>query len=117
MIPTEALPYFENAIYLPMLIIIFEKDCLIIEGSPIKFKSPYLKLVKEAIKIVQKELKETNIYLKKNSMQIIKKENDGTFTEYTFLSGGYEDHRRYLNVRLRNRSEELMSVYLAMAGN
>lgn len=48
-------------------------------------------------------------------MKVIKVKNDGALTEYTFMHGGYEDHRRYLNVRLRNRTEELISVYFAKA--
>jgi len=47
-------------------------------------------------------------------MKVVKGKNDGTFTEYLFIHGGYEDCRRYLNARLRNRTEELMSVYFAM---
>ncbi|PZX04897.1 hypothetical protein C7437_103148 [Psychrobacillus insolitus] len=36
------------------------------------------------------------------------------FTEYVFFHGGYEEHRRYLNVRLRNRVKELLSIYFAI---
>ena len=39
------------------------------------------------------------------------------FTEYIFISGGYEDHRRYLNVRLRNRTEELLDLYFTRSDN
>lgn len=115
-IPIEALPYFENAIYFPILIQIFEKDLEIIEKEPFKLNGPYIRIIELALNLVRIEYKETNIYFKKNSMKLIKGENDGTFTEYFFIHGGYEDRRRYLNVRLRNRSEELMSVYFAMTG-
>ena len=113
-IPAESITHFENAIYLPMLIKILEKDLLTIEISQIKLKRPYTKMIDQAIKNAQVELKKSNIYLKRNNMQLVKKGTDKDFTEYAFYSGGYEDHRRYLNVRLRNRTEELMSEYFEL---
>lgn len=114
LIPSEALPYFENMIYLPMLLIVLERDRHAFENGPFKLKRPYIKMVDEATKLVQAELKETRIYLRRNNMKVIKGKTDDTFTEYVFFHGGYEDHRRYLNVRLRNRTEELLSMYMAM---
>ncbi len=116
MIPQEALPKFENAIYIPMLITILENDRKAIESGPFKLKGPYFKLIDEALKQIRLELKQTNIYMKRNNMQVVKGKNDGTFTEYAFIHGGYEDRRRYLNARLRNRTEELISVYFAKVG-
>ena len=51
LIPPEALPYFENMIYLPMLLIILERDRESFERGPFKLKGPYVKLVDEAAKI------------------------------------------------------------------
>lgn len=116
LIPTAAMSKFENAIYFPLLISILEMDKKAIESGPFKLKGPYFKLIDEALKIVRAESKETNIYLTRNNMKVIKSVNDGTFTKYVFMYGGYEEHRNYLNVRLRNRSEELISVYFAMVG-
>lgn len=114
LIPEKALPYFENAIYFPMLIQVLERDRSIIENGPFKLKSPYLKLIDESLNRINEEKKETSIYLRRNDMKVIKGDNDGTFTEFIFIHGGYEDHRKYLNARLRNRTEELLSVYFAM---
>ena len=113
-IPNESIPHYENAIYLPMLIKILEKDLLTIEVSQIKLKRPYTKIIDQAIKNVQTESKKSHIYLKRNNMQLVKKGTDKEFTEYAFYNGGYEDHRRYSNIRLRNRTEELMNEYFAM---
>lgn len=115
MYPTEAIPYFENRIYLPLLITILERDREAIERGPFKLRRPYLKLIEGALKLVQAELKETNAYMRRNKMQVIRGNTDATFTVYTFIHGGYEDCRRYLNVRLRNRSEELLEVFLSKA--
>ncbi|MEK5070234.1 hypothetical protein [Sporosarcina sp. FSL K6-1508] len=115
LIPQDALPYFENMIYFPMIIQILEKDRKSIENGPFKLKGPYLKLIDGALEFIRIEQKETNIYLRRHSMKVIKGKNEGSLTQYTFMHGGYEDHRRYLNVRLRNRTEELISVYFAKA--
>jgi hypothetical protein len=37
----------EQAIYLPMVLTVLEKDGLIIDKSPFRLKQPYLKLVEE----------------------------------------------------------------------
>ena len=113
-IPTDAMPKFENMIYFPMLIAVLERDRQAIENGLFKLKGPYLKLIDESIKQILAEQKETSIFLRKNNMKVIKGKNDGTFTEYFLIHGGYEDYRRYLNARLRNRTEELMSVYFVM---
>ncbi|MHA6259625.1 hypothetical protein ACXYMX_06870 [Sporosarcina sp. CAU 1771] len=112
MIPDEAILHFENAIYLPMLVLIMERDRAQIEISALKFKSPYLKMVEQAIKLVQADLKNTNQYLRQKNMKLIKRATDGDFTEYAFINRGYEDRRRYFNVRLRNHTEELLEKYL-----
>ncbi|MHA6258376.1 hypothetical protein ACXYMX_00560 [Sporosarcina sp. CAU 1771] len=112
MIPDEAILHFENAIYFPMLIVILERDQAQIEISALKFKSPYLKMIEQAIKLVQSDLKNTNIYMRQKDMKLIKERVDGDFTEYNFFYGGLENRRRYFNIRLRNRTEELLGVYL-----
>ena len=114
LIPTDALPYFENAIYLPMLIQILEADLTLVEKGPFKLKRPYTLLIEETLKIVRSEIKETNTYMRQNTMNLMRGKTDGIFTEYIFIHRGYEDSRRYLNVRLRNRSEELIGMYFAM---
>ena len=72
-----------------------------------------MKLINETLKSTQVELEKTSIYLNRNNMKVIKGKTDVTFTDYVFIYTGYQDHRKYLNVRLRNRTEELMSECLA----
>ncbi|KAA0965131.1 hypothetical protein FQ087_02110 [Sporosarcina sp. ANT_H38] len=117
LIPGEALPYFENMIYLPMITQILERDRGTIEISSLKLKGPYINIVERALKTVRADLKETNTYARSKNMKLIKKGKDGSFTDYTFIHGGYVDHRRYLNVRLRNRTEELINEYFVTTGN
>jgi hypothetical protein len=114
LMPAEHVKQFDLSIYYPMLISILERDKKIIETSPFKLKQPYIDLIDKALNAVQMDRRETNAYMKINKMKTIKGVNDGTFTEFTFIHAGYEDKRRYLNHRLRNRTEELMSVYLSL---
>ena len=61
----DALSYFENSIYLPMLIIILDRDREVIEVSSLKFKDPYWGMIEPAIKLGQIDLNNTNDYLRK----------------------------------------------------
>lgn len=115
LISQQDIVHFEKMIYLPMVLIVLERDRALFEKGPFKLKRPYMELVDGAIRQVQEELKETKIHMRKQQMKVLRGEGDDTFTEYVFYHGGYEDHRRYLNLRLRNRVEELIRVYLAMA--
>lgn len=109
--PDEVVKNFENMIYLPMIIQILDRDRGTIEISPFKLKGPYTKIVEGALRITRQELKESNTYARKNNMKLIKKGKDEMFTEYVLIHEGHEHERRYLNARLRNRTEELISVF------
>jgi hypothetical protein len=112
LIPEDSLPYFEKMIYLPMVIIILERDRETFEKGSFKLSRPYLNIVDQSLKSIFNDLKAAKLYMRQNNMKVIKGEHDKTFTEYTFFYGGYEENRRYLNVRLRNRTEELLEMHL-----
>lgn len=116
-IPQEALPYFENMIYLPMIIQILERDRETIEISQFKLRGPYINIVEKALKSARAELRNANNYARSKNLKLVKKGKDDTFTEFAFIHGDYEDHRKYLNIRLRNRTEELINIYFTMTGN
>ena len=111
LISSDKLAAFENAIYFPILLTILERDRASIERASFKFTSPYIKIIEQAIERIQGDLKQNNIYFRQHKMKLNKLENDGTFTEYEFIYGGYNDTRRYMNFRLRNRTEELLEHY------
>ena len=115
MIPAESLPHFEMMIYLPMVIIVLEKNRLSFEQGDFKLSRPYINLTESAIKLVQEDLKKAKLYMRENNLKLLKGEVDQTTTTYTFFHGGYESNRKYLNVRLRNRTEELLEMYLMKA--
>lgn len=112
LIPAESLPYFEQMIYLPMVIIVLEGNRETFEKGEFKLKQPYIDITDKTLKFVKQDLKEAKQYMRDHNMKLLKGEADKTTTTYTFFYGGYEQNRRYLNVRLRNRTEELLEMYL-----
>ena len=111
-IPTHDRDIIEQEIYLPMLIKLLERDRLIIENAPFKLNRPYLELVENAIKSVQKDLKVTRDYLRKQNIKVSEVKRDSDFTMYSFIYNGYEEFHNYFNPRLRNRCGELLKFYL-----
>ncbi|MFC5464703.1 hypothetical protein [Lederbergia graminis] len=101
----------EQAIYLPMLITVLNRDLSVIENSSLKLKKPYQELIIATIKTVQKELAVVKRYMQKNNIKVQRLKSDDAFTMYLFLYKGYEEQHNYFNPRLRNRVEELMLYY------
>ena len=95
-----------------MLKQILEKDLLIVEEIQLKFKRPYAKMIDQALKHAQSELKKSNIYLLRNNMKLIKYNSDKEFTEYIYSSVTFEERKKYSSGELKNRTEDIMSEYL-----
>jgi hypothetical protein len=102
----------EQAIYLPMVLTVLDRDFTVVEKSPFKLKRPYLELIEETMKTIQSELASVKKYMKLNGMKVERIKTDDAFTMYLFLYKGYEEHHNYFNPRLRNRVEELLRHYL-----
>lgn len=111
-IPEEDRNIMEQAIYLPMVLIILNRDLSIIEKAPFKLKKPYVELIEETMKDVQKELAEVKQYMNKNKLKVTEVSRDDAFTMYLFIYKGYEENHNYFNPRIRNKVEELMETYL-----
>ena len=110
-IPSGTISYYEAGIYLPLLLIILEKDQSIVEQGQFKFKNPYLHLI-DAIRMkVEQDLKKTKDYFKLHQMRLVRGKTDDMFTEYHFYFEGIMECRRYSNIRLRNQSELLLAEY------
>lgn len=102
----------EQAIYLPMLLTILNRDLLIVQKSPFKLKNPYIELIEGTMKSIQKDLAQAKRYMHKNNIKIERLKSDDAFTMYLFLYKGYEEIHNYFNPRLRNKVEELMRSYM-----
>lgn len=110
-IPENDRDIMEKAIYLPMVLIILNRDLSVVENSPFKLKKPYLKLIEETMKEIQRELAEVKQYMKKNKLQVIETKRDDAFTMYMFFYKGYEENHNYFNPRIRNKIQELLEAY------
>lgn len=115
-IPEEDRDIIEQAIYLPMVLTILNRDLAVVNQSPFKLKQPYLNLIEETMKIVQKELAGVKRYLKAQQIKVFEQKRDQAFTMYTFLYKGYEEQHSYFNPRIRNKVQELLEFYLFQAG-
>lgn len=111
-IPENDRDILEQAIYLPMVLTILERDLQLIEKSAFKLKGPYLDLVEETLKVIQTNLADVKRYMKQNKMKVEKLKQDEAFTMYLFLYQGYEEQHNYFNPRIRNKVQELMTYYL-----
>jgi hypothetical protein len=111
-IPESDRDTIEQAMYLPMLLTVMERDRLVIETAPFKLNKPYLNLIEETIKSVQSDLKITKDKMKKGNMKIQKIGQDSDFTNYMFIYKGYEENHSYFNPRIRNKVNELLEYYL-----
>ncbi|WP_442599111.1 hypothetical protein [Neobacillus sp. D3-1R] len=111
-IPEAERDIIEKAIYLPMVLIVLNRDLLVFEKSPFKLRKPYLELIEEAMKMIQKELYEVKQFLRKNQIQVKEINRDESFTMFSFLYKGYEEQHNYFNPRIRNKVQELMEYYL-----
>jgi len=111
-IPEDDRNIIEQATYLPMVIIVLEKDWLVIESAPFKLKQPYLQLVEETLKAVQRDLKEAKDKMRKGQMKVEQIGHDKDFTMYKFYYKGFEENHNYFNPRIRNKVNELLEYYL-----
>jgi hypothetical protein len=111
-IPEEDRNIMEQAIYLPMVLTILNRDSIVINKSPFKLKQPYLDLVEETMKVIQSELSEVKRYMNKHQLKVQEIKRDEAFTMFMFLYKGYEEHHNYFNPRIRNKVQELMTYYL-----
>lgn len=112
-IPEEDRDIMEKAIYLPMVLIILNRDLSVVKNSPFKLKQPYEELIEETMKTIQRELAEVKQYMKINNLKVLETNRDDAFTMYMFLYKGYEEHHNYFNPRIRNKVQELMGMYFS----
>lgn len=111
-IPDNDRDIIEQALYLPMVLTVLEKDRLIFDKAPFKLKQPYLNLLEETIKAVQRDLKEVKLNMRKGNMKLQQIGHDDTFTQFMFFYKGYEEQHNYFNPRIRNKVQELLEFYL-----
>lgn len=106
-INAEAKRYFENKIYLPLLITILERDLELIRSLPFKLNRPYIALADEALKRVRTDLKATDVHLVRHNMRLI-----GDKNEYILIYSGVEERWKLTSEQMRSKCEELLRYYL-----
>lgn len=112
MLTDELLLEIERYIYLPMLLLVLEKDEAYFEKGPFKLKMPYLNMLTNVRKKIEVDFAAVKKRLAEQEVKVIRGDRDELFTEYHFHIGSFIDKRRYSNVRLRNYSETLLEEYI-----
>ncbi|VDH00266.1 Uncharacterised protein [Lysinibacillus sphaericus] len=74
-------------IYLPMLLTILDRDLKHINVMSVKFKGPYVSVVKRATDNIHSDLKDIHQYFNRNKMRLINEGNDWNFATYLFKVG------------------------------
>ena len=111
-IPENDRDLMEKAIYLPMVLTILNRDLTVIHKSPFKLKQPYLDLIEETMKAIQRELRSVKQYMMKEKLNVQQISHDDAFTGFLFYYKGYEEQHNYFNPRIRNKVQELLTFYL-----
>ncbi|GIN93309.1 hypothetical protein J22TS1_43600 [Siminovitchia terrae] len=111
-IPDNEREIIDQAIFLPMLLKVLQRDLAAVENIPFKLKTPYQHGIENTIKEVQKDLSEANRYLYKNNVKIVRGKTKNNFTDYTVIYKGGKDQRHYFNAKIQNTVEDLLDYYL-----
>lgn len=115
-IPDENRELMEQAIYLPMALTVFNRDLNTIQHTPFKLKQPYLHLIEETMKLIQKDLFFIKKEMKQQNMKVSELKRDEAFTLFLFVYKGYEEQHNYFNPRIRSKVQEVMEKYLLKKG-
>jgi hypothetical protein len=111
-IPDDDRDIFEQFLFLPMALTIFQRDLSIIENAPFKLKQPYIRCIEESMNHIQRDLSIIKHEMKKKKMKAEQLQRDDTFTAFLFVYKGYEEHHNYFNPRIRNYVQNVMEKYL-----
>lgn len=103
---------FEQAIYLPMVLTILNRDNDVVQQAPFKLKKPYLTLIEETMKAVQKELFQIKKQMSQKRMKVVEIERDEAFTQFLFVTNNWEENHNYFNPKIRNEVQQLLQKYL-----
>jgi hypothetical protein len=115
-IPDDDRDIFEQSLFLPMALTIFQRDLSIIESAPFKLKQPYIRRIEESMNHIQRDLSIIKHEMKRKKMKAQQLQKDDTFTSFLFVYKGYEEHHNYFNPRIRNYVQSIMEKYLLQSG-
>lgn len=111
-IPENDRNLLEKAIFLPMALTILNRDLQVVQNSAFKLKKPYLHLIEATMNLIQQDLREIKREMHKRNMKVFEQKRDEAFTQFLFVSNGYEEIHNYFNPRIRNNVESLLEYYL-----
>ncbi|MGL4522665.1 MAG: hypothetical protein ACRCWQ_08970 [Bacilli bacterium] len=114
-IDQQQLSTIEHYLFLPMVQKVFQRDYDCIANGPFKVKKPYLLLIEESLRILQKELFIIKKTMRNDNLKAYEHAREDFFTSFIFMAGGYEEEHRYYNLRIRQCVEEHMNHFLELS--
>jgi hypothetical protein len=103
----------EQSLFLPMVLTVLNRDLEIFNTAPFKLKKPYVCLIDQTMRRVQKDLYQVKLRMKEGKMKAIELERDEAFTLFLFVINGWEEKHNYFNPRIRSEVSQLLEKYLS----
>lgn len=80
-----------------------ESDLLLLEKTKLRLQTTFTEMTISLLNQISKELAPVKKEMTKLNMIVEKKQNDGLFTEFTYICRGYHGSMRILNAHLKKQ--------------
>lgn len=90
-------------LFLSMAIIVLHQDGSYMRKSPIKIKEPYIELIEKMTAIAVNERRRLRQKMHELNMQVMKLNQNNSFTSYLFICQGREEKCNYFNPIIRKK--------------
>lgn len=100
-------------LFLSMAIVVIDQDMQIVQNGPFKIKEPYLKLLQTMAASARKERKALRKKMKDQDIQVVRLNQNDSFTTYQFICRGKEESKSYFNPVIRKKVELILEELIA----
>ncbi|MDQ0220714.1 hypothetical protein ELQ35_01990 [Peribacillus cavernae] len=101
-----------QAVFLPIVLKVLEKDRLVIEKAKFTFRLSYLQLLEQTIAAVHKDIRKTKEHMWETGMKIEEEKLDDGTSRHVFIHKGQRESHTYPAITIRNNVYDLLDYYL-----
>jgi len=102
-------------LFLSMAIVVIHQDIKRIEEGSFKIKEPYLNLLRKMASEAISERKNLRKTMEDRHIQVVRLNQNDSFSSFLFLSLGKEEKRNYFNPAIRKKVEEIIQELMVKA--
>lgn len=102
-------------LFLSMAMIVIDQDMKHLKNGPFKIKEPYQKLLKNMRFIAGDERKQLRKIMMQKNMQVVRLDNNDSFSTYLFICNGLEEKRNFFNPAIRKKVEAILQELMHKA--